>query len=245
MFLAKVIDRLELCARTGQPQISDFADPSRQRLASAAAERFPEISYLLSGGYPQAERRRLVVFPDFLAAEDVDDQITCLAAQGNFNFQKVSHRDYLGSLLALGLKREKFGDIVVGERASYFLVDSQVADYVCRNLTQIHRVPVELAPVQPEEMVLPEGRTKEIRATVASLRLDTVAAAGFGVSRTRMAADIAAEKVKLNWQTVRNPAHLISVGDILSVRGRGRVEVASSGGATKKGRISVVLVRHQ
>ncbi|MGP1367230.1 MAG: S4 domain-containing protein, partial [Schwartzia sp. (in: firmicutes)] len=86
-------------------------------------------------------------------------------------------------------------------------------------------------------------RTKDIRATVASLRVDAVAAAGFGMSRSRAAADIDADKLKLNWQSVKNAAQSLKAGDVLSMRGRGRVEVVEIGGQTKKGRTGVLLRR--
>mgnify|MGYP000950373488 FL=1 len=78
---------------------------------------------------------------------------------------------------------------------------------------------------------------------MASLRVDSVAAAGFGMSRSRAAADIEADKLKLNWQSVKNAAQLVKEGDVLSLRGRGRVEVAKVGGRTKKGREGLLLRR--
>lgn len=245
MFLAKILDKVALCARSFQPQASDFLDPYRQQLAKALAAQVPEVEYLLSGGYPQAERQRLLVFPDFLAVDDLDDRIECLAVEGNFRFQKVDHRDYLGSILGLGLKREKIGDIIVLEDGAQILADREVADYLVMNLTKIHRVPVKVRIIpRQEELALPEGKTREIKATVASLRLDAVAAVGFGTSRTQMAREIAAEKLKLNWQPVTDPAHPVREGDTLSLRGRGRVEVSLTCGNTRKGRISLVLHRY-
>ncbi len=87
-------------------------------------------------------------------------------------------------------------------------------------------------------------RCKEIRATVASLRIDSIAASGFGSSRSRAAADIAADKMKLNWQPVKSASQTVKEGDIISMRGRGRLEVAEVRGQTKKGRTVVVLKRY-
>lgn len=244
LFLAKILDKVVLCGRTFQAQVSDFLDPHRQQLAETLAAQVPEVEYLMSGGYPQAERQRLVVFPDFLTVEDVDDQIDCLAIEGNFRFQKVTHRDYLGSILGLGLKREKIGDIIVLEDGAQILADREVAGYLAMNLAKIHRVPVKARIIPRKELALPEGKTREIKATVASLRLDAIAAAGFGISRSQIAREIAAEKLKLNWQPVSDPAHPVRKGDTLSLRGRGRVEVTLVGGNTKKGRISLVLHRY-
>ena len=94
-------------------------------------------------------------------------------------------------------------------------------------------------------MIAPrEERIKEINATVASMRADSVAAAGFGVSRSRAVSDIEAEKLKLNWQAVKNASQTVKEGDVLSMRGRGRVEVVEVRGKTKKGRIGISLRRY-
>ena len=111
------------------------------------------------------------------------------------------------------------------------------------NLTMIGAAGVKATVEDTAEIAPREERTKEIRATVASLRLDAVAAAGFGVSRSRAADDIAADKVKLNWQSAGSASKTIQEGDVLSMRGRGRVEVTEVRGQTKKGRTVVVLKR--
>jgi photosystem II S4 domain protein len=243
LFLAKILDKMALSQKTRQGQVSDFLDPHHQQLAVTLAAQAAEVEYLMSGGYPQAERQRLVVYPKFMPVEEVDDRIECLAVSGNFRFQKVNHRDYLGSILGLGLKREKFGDILVLEEGAQLLADREVADYLVLNLAKIHRVPVQVQIIPRNQLALPAGQTKQIKATVASLRIDAIAAAGFGISRTQMVGAIAAEKLKLNWQPILDPAKPVQEGDILSLRGQGRVEVTLISGNTKKGRISLVLNR--
>ncbi len=244
VFLAKVLDKIGVSTKTFQTQVTDFLDPAQQQIAETALSLLPACEYLFSGGYPQAERRRLVLFPEFLELEAVDDEIACVLLEGNFRFQKVNHRDYLGAVLGLGLKREKLGDIIVQETGAQLLADRELANYLALQLTKIHRVSIQARIIPRTELVLPEGKYKEIKTTVASLRLDAIAAAGFGTSRTQMTKEITTEKVKLNWQSVANPAHLIQEGDILSIRGRGRVEVVQVGSNTKKGRISLILQRY-
>ena len=97
---------------------------------------------------------------------------------------------------------------------------------------------MELDEIPPREQ-----KVKEIRTTVASMRLDVIAAAGFGTSRSKMANEIDVDKVKVNWKDVKSSSQAIKEGDIISIRGRGRVEVAEVRGTTKKGRINLVLRR--
>ena len=112
-------------------------------------------------------------------------------------------------------------------------------DLGCRPAVGVSCEMADLADIAPRE-----ERCKEIRATVASLRIDSIAASGFGSSRSRAAADIAADKMKLNWQPVKSASQMVKEGDIISMRGRGRLEVAEVRGQTKKGRTVVVLKRY-
>jgi RNA-binding protein YlmH len=112
------------------------------------------------------------------------------------------------------------------------------------NWSQVGKVPITLKEIDEEQLAVEPERIKEIKGTVASLRLDAVAAEGFGTSRSKMVREIKAERVKVNWKPVSNPALSISQGDVLSIRGRGRVVVSEVGGTTRKGRTSIVLHRY-
>ena len=152
----------------------------------------------------------------------------------------------MGSILALGVKRELVGDIIIpaGDYGAVAFIDKTIAKLVIMELTHIGGANISVEVVPDGVAVQREERTKEIRATVASLRLDTIAAAGFGMSRTRMAAEIEAFHVKVNWKETGSPAHQMTVGDVISFRGRGRVEVVKIGGQTKKGRTVIELLRY-
>lgn len=107
------------------------------------------------------------------------------------------------------------------------------------------RVGVTVREIAREDLAPPEQVYREIRATVQSMRLDAVAAHGFGLSRSKMVGEIAAGKIFLNWRPRLDPSAAVKTGDMISARGRGRVEVVETGGQTKKGRITVVLRRYQ
>ena len=145
--------------------------------------------------------------------------------------------------MGLGMDRATTGDILVSAGTARILVDKKMAPFIVEHLTSIGATSVEATREDLQNIVPREERTKDIRATVASLRVDAVAAAGFGMSRSRAAADIEADKLKLNWQSVKNAAQSLKEGDILSLRGRGRVEVVAISGQTKKGRTGVWLRR--
>ena len=169
--------------------------------------------------------------------------IACVEAAWNGQFARLTHRDVLGAVMGLGIERELVGDILPASDTARIICDAKIADFIVNNLTMIGAVGVKTALSDLAAIPPREERTKEIRATVASLRLDSIAAAGFGISRSRAADDIAADKVKLNWQSAASASKTIKEGDVLSMRGRGRVEVTEVRGQTKKGRTVVVLNR--
>ena len=146
--------------------------------------------------------------------------------------------------MGAGCKREALGDIVFVPEGAQFVVEKALVNYLTGNLTQIGAAPVTLTEIAKEDLLQKEEKVKVINATVADLRLDAVAAAGYGVSRSRMADEIKSLNVKVNWQEAKKPAQAVNEGDVLSFRGRGRVEVAEIRGTTKKGRISVTLKRY-
>jgi len=142
------------------------------------------------------------------------------------------------------LKREKIGDIVVFPEGCQVIVAAEVVDYLLTHWDRVHQVPITVREIDEEQLAVEPERIKEIKATVASLRLDAVAAEGFGMSRTKMVREIKAERLKLNWKPVTNPALSVNEGDVLSMRGRGRVVLSQVAGTTRKGRTSIVLHRY-
>lgn len=243
ILVARLYDKITNAGKFHQVEVTDFFDPYQQSVITPVLNSAPGISFIMTGGYDYAERNRVIICPDYLKPEDEDDRISVLDIFGNFKFQHVTHRDYLGSILGLGIKREKIGDLIVMESGCQILLDREIAEYVKSNLTKVHKASVSVREITKDNIQVPEQDGKEISATVSSLRLDAVAAAGFGISRTKMSDEIQAEKVKVNWVTVSNCSFEVSKGDILSIRGKGRIEIMEVRGETKKGRISILLKR--
>ncbi len=241
--LSRLLDMVGITLSQNRDVVSNFLDPYHASLAEGVLKNIAGIIYGFFGGYAVAERKRLVVAPDFVPREQLRPNIACLWVKGNFSFTPVSHRDFLGAILALGIKREMVGDLLVLSQGCQALMDEEVAGYVDLHLTAIHQVPVttEIRPL--DKLAVPPVRSKTVNATVASMRLDTVAAAGFGVSRSRMSSEIKAQRVRLNWKPETNAAAAVEEGDVISCRGRGRVIVKEVMGRSKKGRQHLLLER--
>lgn len=241
---ARLADLAERALRDDKPVASDFLDPLGIQIAQSVLGSIPEVSYKAYGGHAKAERRRLLIFPEYENVEAMEEPVAAIEIRVDSKFDQPGHRDCLGSILGTGLEREKVGDIIVVDGGFQAIVAVEVVDFLLTALDRVGRAPVTVQVIDLEQLAVEPERVKEIKATVASLRLDAVASAGFGVSRTRMAREIKAERVKLNWKVTRDPAREIQQGDTLSIRGRGRVVVEEVQGTTRKGRIGVLLKRY-
>ncbi len=241
---ARVLDLAESAMKKAEPAATDFLDPGEKAFLKDLLHYLPEIKTLFFGGYYQAERERMVLVPAFFFTETVHPPLFYLSVKAREGVE-LHHRDLLGSITGLGIKRGKIGDILPGTGEAHVILAEEVGEYVLANLTRVGPVQVTTEAIDPEQLKVPAKRIKEIKTTVASLRLDAVASAGFGVSRTKMAREIKAERVKVNWKVVSNPAYQVSPEDTISIRGRGRVMISALKGNTKKGRISLVLQRLQ
>ena len=239
---AKLLDLAEGAHKSRKFRVSEFLDPHAYNVAEIIAANFNSVRLEADGGFGNAERvKAAFIDEDFYGQPDYG--MTFLQAAWDKRYYDLSHRDILGAFMGTGCKREALGDIVFIPEGAQLVVEKTLLSYLLSNLTQIGAAPVTLTEIGREELLQKEEKVKVISATVADLRLDAVAAAGYGVSRSRMAEEIKGQNVKLNWKEVKKAAQPVNEGDIISFRGRGRVEVAEIRGTTKKGRISVTLKR--
>ena len=240
---ARLLDLAEAARKTGKYKVSEFLDPHEANVAEILCANFDNIKLETSGGFSHAERQKAAfVSEDF--AGTVDFGLAAFQVTWDKRYAQLGHRDILGAFMGMGCKREILGDIVLVGEGAQFVADKNFLNYIQANLTQIGSASVTLQPIELSQLQMKEEKVKLISATVAALRLDAVAAAGYGTSRSRMAEEIKGQNVKVNWKEAKNAAQPVNEGDVLSFRGRGRVEVAEIRGTTKKGRLSITLKRY-
>lgn len=198
---------------------------------------------LYFGGYEEAERTLFVALPEYFEDEDAKDEIALLVATGR-NITEMSHRDFLGSLMGLGIKREMVGDILLFEDKCLIFVKREIADYIIGNLEKIGRNGIKIEKAELGDFEIPPKRTEEIGGTVAGVRLDCVLSVALKTSRSKTVEYIASGKVTVNWEETENVSKMLSEGDILSVKGKGRYKLSKIGDLTKKGRYSIVVERY-
>lgn len=243
IFTNKLHELAERALQTQEPQWTDFLDPSQRDQVQAVLSWSSGVRHLSFGGYSQSERRRVVIFPDYYISESIQPLLSFLEVTATGT--GLDHRDFLGAILSLGIKREKIGDLIVTpDSRCQFVLLPELTGFVRSNLTKVGNQHVTVTEIEAEQLTPATLREKLIRTTVASLRLDAVAAFGFGESRTKMAREIKAERLKLNWRVVNDPDLQVKPGDIISMRGRGRLVFQEQTGQSKKGRYGILLIRY-
>ena len=198
VLLGRLWDGGERCRSRNVPEASGFLSPHEQALAGQLMQALGDREgFAFWGGCEGAQRRQLHFLPDWMDGPD-ETAVRCLRCRC-YETDHPTHRDFLGSLMGLGLTREKVGEILVSPHWADVLVGSSVADFLLREWKQAGRVPLRVAEIGLEEIAVPEQPVKLIRDTVASLRLDSVAAAGFSISRSAAAELIRSGKAEVNW----------------------------------------------
>ena len=238
----RLVDLAEQAMRTQKFRLSGFLDGFGVEIAEAVAANYDGLHVDFDGGYQGAERQRAMLVHDAFGGHP-EFNIVVLKAVWKQEFSRIGHRDVLGALMGLGIERDCLGDILMSGGTARIITDKKMAEFLKENCSAFGATAIRWEDDEVENIIPREEKTKDINATVASLRADAIAASGYGISRSKAAADIEAEKLKINWQTVKSASQTVKQGDVLSLRGRGRVEVAEVRGTTKKGRVSVLLKR--
>jgi len=246
-FLALLEDKLRLTRKTNQIQVTNFLPPRLQSLAEMVLEKNSDLQWELEGGAPGAERQRIIVAPLHRELIPKTSRIVLLAMEGDFRHgvrQPATHRDYLGAILGTGIKREKLGDIWLTPAGCVAAVDQELAGYLSQQVIRVKGNSLEIRVLAPGSFNPPEKEVSQYFTTVASLRLDAVAAAGFRTARSRIAGEITAGRFSVNWQEVTRLDYLLKAGDVISARGRGRLVLQEASGSTAKGRIKISIGKY-
>ena len=245
LLLARAMDKLELARTRSVPGHTGFLSPQERASVENLLNACGHPRHLFYGGFAGAERTVCAFLPDWQEEEMwLEGDCPIKALRCTWSTGTLSHRDFLGSILGLGLDREKIGDLLVGEGECHILVLEDVAGFLAMSLDQAGRVRLKTAPVELADLKPPEVKVKPIRDTVSSLRLDAVASSGFSLSRGKAAELISSGKFQLNHRECLKPDRPVAAGDVMSCRGLGKCVLKEVGGPSKKGRIMILLERY-
>lgn len=244
LLLAKIWDKINAGVRKNIPASTCFLSTRELEMSRFL---FGDLEGLHAfGGYEEAERKMLVFLPDYLdetALTQEDAPLVCLRAEF-YHGDCPSHRDFLGALMGAGIGRETVGDICVGRESCDFFVTAEIAPYVQQNFTSAGRTHLRLSRIPHDQVRIPEPEVKEIKDTLASLRLDSVISSGFRISRSLAGTYVSQGKAAIDGLPCEKPDKTVSEGAKISLRGLGKIRLVSVNGKTKKDRISVTIHRY-
>ncbi len=240
---ARVDDLFDMCLRRGTAVFSSFLDGG----GAAVIEKNFHISRsenaMLFGGYDGAERKMLGVFPEWEEKNRGAFPIAVIRFDVP-KFRALTHRDYLGVLMSLGIDRSKIGDILTDETGAYVIAESGITEYILNNINKIANAGVKGRVIAAADFVPPEPKTEKKQCVAASERLDAVIAAVYGISRAQSERLVKDGAVKVNHLETVGGSVSLKEGDLVSVRGKGRFVFQSADGATMKGRLHITVLKY-
>ncbi|MDQ0217158.1 RNA-binding protein [Peribacillus cavernae] len=223
------------------PKLTDFLDPRGQLIVQTLLGEDEEISLFLYGGSDKAERKRAILCPNYFSPAESDYRISLFDVVYPKKFVTLDHRQVLGTLMSLGLKREKYGDIIISGEHIQVVAAAEIETYLLSSLEKIGKASVTIKKRELTDILQPEESWDEQTITVSSMRLDTVISSVINLSRQKAQMLISSGKVKMNFKQIESTSAECREGDTLSIRGFGRCRILSIEGKTKKDkwRISV------
>lgn len=239
LFNSKIDDAVYLCEKRHSPYFFSFLTEEEQAYAEQHLNSVHFTNYSFFGGSDTSERRVLGLFYD----EQTDFPVDAIL----FTFRKtdkLTHRDFLGSLMSLGIERETVGDILVGDGRAVVFVKSEIKEYIMSQISKVGKVGVTLSDA--DGSALPQGRgVEEKEYTVSSMRLDNIVSAVSGLSREKAKNLILSGSVSVNHLPCQKISRNTEQGDKLTIRGKGKFEISGVLGETKKHRIRISIIHYR
>ena len=229
----RALDLARRAEKYAAPANTGFLTPAEQAELRAFCAR-ERLDAVFHGGGDENDRRAAFFLPSWMEEDALDVSEAIAALEITAAFGAPGHRDYLGAILGLGIKRDCLGDIRVAGSTAYLFCLASIAPYLCANLESVGRCGVKIRQIALSDVPPLQRSCREVRFTVKSLRLDSVLAGAFALSRANAAAAVAQGLVSVNYLPCEKPDRAVAPGDVLSLRGKGKVTVGEPGGKTRK-----------
>ncbi len=250
IFIAKILDKIEFTKTKNKIECTDFLNLYEQEIALSIMRKIGFERFYLFGGKENAERKVLIMYPEKLTEE--------MAMKNDTNFIKIiqislpkelggefDHRTYLGAIIKLGIEREKIGDILVSRDMADIIVKEEVKDFLMQNLGTLTRFQsANITEKEISEVSNVEIAKLEISSVVSSLRLDNIVSILAKTSRSKATEILEQERVFLNFKVETKSSKQVKVGDVITIRGKGRFEFKEIAGNTRKGRYIVKIDKY-
>jgi len=239
LLFSKVLDRALLCEKRGVRTFSDFLDPLSARSFAEVLKLDASCNIMSYGGAFGCERLMIGFFNEYDTMAESDFPIRALEIVHNDD--KLTHRDFLGSILGTGINRDKLGDIFTFTDKAIAFLDSNISDFVLGSLASVGSTSISCSVLDNDFLIAPFADTHSKNIVVSSLRLDAIVSGVFNLSRGKAAKLIESEKALVNWQATKSASKLVSEGDNITLRGTGRAKIETINGITSKDNISITV----
>lgn len=241
-FCRHIADLLSIGSKSGMPKFSGFLTEREQQLAQAESD-IAKIECSFWGGHEEAARRMFcsrVVKPDDFPLEAVT--FFYRLPNGSSEADRLSHRDFLGALMSLGIKRDQIGDIAVSEEGTVVFASQNVMPLIRDEISKVGRIGVRNE--SGIKIAMPRQKFNEMPLTVASLRLDAIVSGVCGLSRDKAASLIKSGGTAVNGIETANSSANLEEGDVFSVKGYGKFVFSDLGSLTKKGKTHITIKKY-
>lgn len=247
ILLAQVSDKIEMCENKNKIEFTDFLDLAQIELAQNYINKLKIENYMSYGGFEQAERKMFVIYPEKFNAMVVEKNLSSIVKIVRIQLPddlkgKYNHRDYLGAVIKLGVKREKVGDIIVDNDGADIIVNKDIAQFLAENLGSLTRFSKSKITIEEiEKLRTVEVKREERDIIVSSLRMDNVISELARCSRNKALEIINTERVFVNFQCETKKTKQIKLGDMITIRGKGRFYIKELVGQSRSGRVIVKI----
>ncbi|CAH1854366.1 YlmH family RNA-binding protein [Convivina praedatoris] len=242
-FIAQIEDWLRRVSFDSREFLTPFLNPREQYILSSLVARQKNLQLSFNGGVASAEARRAIIAPDYFDLSQANFEIGLLGIDYPQKFNHLRQADILGAVLASGLDRKRLGDILsdANENQWQLLIDQQLVNFITQNVDHIGNSKVNWLALALNSAYDKLDAGQEEFALLASMRIDLVIAAIFGLSRQVAKTMIDQKLVRINWATCQKADSLIDIGDIISVRQYGRLRLLTVTGRSKKDKIKATF----
>lgn len=246
ILFSKIIDQLNFCKKNYEPTFTDFLPILKiLEFNSILSTQYIEQNILIWGGFENCERAIIGFFPEYILPQQQDFPISFLQITYNEKYSKtLSHREFLGSILGLGIDRAKVGDILIENNNAICFLYKDIINYVATNLERVSSTKVKTKILTQQQCNITPPKLEEKSIIISSLRLDAVLSGAFNIARGKISDYIKAEKAFVNFVIQTNGAKTVKPNDIITLRGVGRIKVLDIVGTTKKDRTILNIAKY-
>ncbi|TGD25327.1 RNA-binding protein [Companilactobacillus suantsaicola] len=244
-FIDKMSDILLKAQTMYTPQLTDFLNLREQTILNNLINKYDDLFVHYFGGYHNAERVRGIIAPDYFVPQESDYQVSVLEIRYPEKFANLHHGQILGSLTGSGVDRDRFGDIITdGQNWQFFMFKSMVP-FIEEQVKKVGPFKVHILEKNFKDLLLPKDDSTDETVSVQSLRLDTIVATVYDMSRQNAKTLVEHGQVQINWAVNKNASSFITITDTLSVRGFGRIRINDILGRTRNSKylLSVNVIK--